>query len=279
MRIARILAPVDFGPVSPEAMRYAGAWARHYHAELLGLHVAEPPQFDFSLAEPAAEVAAELATQRLRAATARLHEMTRSAGAQDARSLVVDGDPAGQIIAVSEQESANLIIMPTRGRSRVRELLIGSVTAKVLHDSSIPMLTGVHLSQSSGFPQFALRRIVCAVDFGAQTTCVMRWSVELAREFGASLCVAHAAPGPVDGDSRYVRAARETLSELIDSASVNAEAVLLFGEPHKAVTVLAEQRRADLLVIGRGVSDTLMGRLKAQAYAIVRQSSCPVLSV
>ena len=51
------------------------------------------------------------------------------------------------------------------------------------------------------------------------------------------------------------------------------------GEPHKVVSGVAAQESSDLLVIGRGLDSSMAGRLKAQAYAIVRQSPCPVLSV
>jgi len=36
---------------------------------------------------------------------------------------------------------------------------------------------------------------------------------------------------------------------------------------------------ADLLVIGRGSASGVFGRLRTNAYAIIRQSPCPVLSI
>jgi len=41
----------------------------------------------------------------------------------------------------------------------------------------------------------------------------------------------------------------------------------------------AERVQADLLVIGRGSAAGIFGRLRTNAYAIIRQSPCPVVSV
>jgi len=42
---------------------------------------------------------------------------------------------------------------------------------------------------------------------------------------------------------------------------------------------IARQRQADLLVIGRGSAAGVYGRLRTNAYAIIRESPCPVVSV
>jgi nucleotide-binding universal stress UspA family protein len=42
---------------------------------------------------------------------------------------------------------------------------------------------------------------------------------------------------------------------------------------------VAVEQGADLVVIGRHSDHSLLGRLTAQAYSIVRESPCPVLSL
>jgi nucleotide-binding universal stress UspA family protein len=51
------------------------------------------------------------------------------------------------------------------------------------------------------------------------------------------------------------------------------------GEPAKTVARVAAELNADLLVIGRGAEPGILGRLEADAYSIIRQSPCPVVSV
>jgi nucleotide-binding universal stress UspA family protein len=53
---------------------------------------------------------------------------------------VMQGDPAKVIIELARAKSYELIIMGTRGRSAFKELLIGSVSQKVMHHASCPVM-------------------------------------------------------------------------------------------------------------------------------------------
>jgi len=53
---------------------------------------------------------------------------------------IMQGDPAKVIIELAKAKSYNLIIMGTRGRSSFKELLIGSVSQKVMHHASCPVM-------------------------------------------------------------------------------------------------------------------------------------------
>ena len=47
----------------------------------------------------------------------------------------------------------------------------------------------------------------------------------------------------------------------------------------KVICAAAARVQADALVIGRGSAAGLFGRLRTNAYAIIRQAPCPVVSV
>jgi nucleotide-binding universal stress UspA family protein len=53
---------------------------------------------------------------------------------------IMQGDPAKVIIDIAKAKSYDLIIMGTRGRSSFQELLIGSVSQKVMHHASCPVM-------------------------------------------------------------------------------------------------------------------------------------------
>ena len=269
----RILVPTDFSERSAEATRYAAAIADHYSAELLLAHVAEPVLFDYAMVDPSPETTAEAAETRRGQVKARLESFAASAlSTRDAERLLLEGDPADQILCASRKHRADLIVMPTQGRSRVRQFLIGSVTAKVLHDAAVPVWTGVHIHQNVNFPEFRLSEILCAIDFGSQTGAVVRYATQLATEFHARLTVQHVASGSTAGIYQRMEA---LLNPLRVEASIRVDA----GEPHKVVAASAGQLHADVVVIGRACSTGMMGRLREQAYGIVRDSPCPVLSV
>lgn len=53
---------------------------------------------------------------------------------------IMQGDPAKVIIELAKAKSYDLIIMGTRGRSAFQELLIGSVSQKVMHHANCPVM-------------------------------------------------------------------------------------------------------------------------------------------
>jgi nucleotide-binding universal stress UspA family protein len=50
-QIKRILFPVDFSDKARKAAVYAGAMAARFDAELIMIHIVEPPQYNTSLAD------------------------------------------------------------------------------------------------------------------------------------------------------------------------------------------------------------------------------------
>jgi nucleotide-binding universal stress UspA family protein len=55
-------------------------------------------------------------------------------------TLVLEGDPARELTRAAESESANVIVIGRRGLGPIGELLLGSVTQRVLHSSKVPVL-------------------------------------------------------------------------------------------------------------------------------------------
>jgi nucleotide-binding universal stress UspA family protein len=54
--------------------------------------------------------------------------------------MMHQGDPAQIIIELSKKNEYDLIIMGTRGRTAFQELLLGSVSLKVMHHASCPVM-------------------------------------------------------------------------------------------------------------------------------------------
>jgi nucleotide-binding universal stress UspA family protein len=71
----------------------------------------------------------------------------------------------------------------------------------------------------------------------------------------------------------------DRLRMLVRAAGFEAGCYVERGDPHKAVPAKARELAADLVIIGRGCSHDIAGRLRAQAYGIIREAPCPVLSV
>jgi nucleotide-binding universal stress UspA family protein len=195
---------------------------------------------------------------------------------------------AHAIVDLAHSEKVDLIVMPTHGYGRFRRFILGSVTAKVLHDADCPVLTGVHVEQAAPLEPVFFRSILCAVDFDSSGERALRWAAEFAAEFHARLTLVHALPSAQVNEMSYYdqgllmmlrQVAQQKSDEIQKLTGTTAEVVLETGSIAEVVRNAALAQNADLVVIGRHENSGLLGRLRANAYAIVRESPCPVISV
>ena len=61
---------------------------------------------------------------------------------------MLEGDASEVITKYAAEHGTDLIMMPTHGYGVFRGLLLGSVTAKVLHDAVCPVWTAVHVEET-----------------------------------------------------------------------------------------------------------------------------------
>jgi nucleotide-binding universal stress UspA family protein len=272
-------------------VQYAEALSIHFHCEIVLLHVVIPPLANFSSFEAMAytnadDLAREIALQR----TADLEAFSCTAPADAAvRRVVLEGDPTQTIVEFASSENCDLIVMPTHGYGPFRRFLLGSVTAKVLHDAICPVWTGPHMERAPNYSSVHFHNIVCALDLGLHSRAVLRWAAEFARETGARLSIVHAIPSSAtrlggfyfdpDWRTQLTRTAVERIGFLRQEMGIDASVAIEAGEPPLVVTTAAEATSADLLVIGRGSTPRAHGHLPTNAYAIVRQAKCPVVTI
>jgi nucleotide-binding universal stress UspA family protein len=197
---------------------------------------------------------------------------------------VLEGDPAAKIVEYAHTEGTGIIIMPTHGYGPFRRFILGSNTAKVLHDADCPVWTGVHLEEAPAENSASLGQVLCAVDLGPQSSKTLCWAALLAGEFGARLTLMHAVAAPSDAQDspwqdRMREAAEAECGRLRQFVNAETEVLVEAGDPATVICRTAARMPADVLVIGRGSAAGVFGRLRTNAYAIIRQSPCPVVSV
>ncbi|MBM3739912.1 MAG: universal stress protein [Acidobacteria bacterium] len=286
MRFQKILCPVDFSAASAGAVNFAAALARDSSAELTLLHVTPESGagIDFALAGPAPERLADLAESRKRAAVLKLEELPNPPVECKVKRKVVEGDPARSILDAVQFGDHDLIVMPTLGSGAIeRWLLVGSVTTKVLQTAECPVLAATAFPAEPGWKS----GVLCAIDLGPAAGRVAAAAAEIASQAGARLTVVHAMP-ELDTDdgglaaevrSALSRRLREQVAAAVPKTVSDATIEIEAGTPYEAVPRAAGNIGAGLIVIGRGVHTGLLGRLRANAYEIIRRAPCPVLSV
>jgi nucleotide-binding universal stress UspA family protein len=264
---------------------FARAFANRFNASVTLLTVIPPPW-----AEPlgALEAEAMIDTRELaidrqsRLETMLVQEFTGCT----VQSLTDSGDPALRITEFAHDNAVDLIMMPTHGYGRFRSLLIGSVTAKVLHDAKCPVWTATHAGKQP--PANTPGTILCAVDGTPKSHALLQWASGFSREVGATLKLIHVAPRISDAlalptekalQEQVNEQARTQIESLQQSAHVEAPLEIAIGPVAEGVAGAAEEEGADLILIGRGSLQAAFGRLRTHAYGIIRESPCPVLSV
>jgi nucleotide-binding universal stress UspA family protein len=289
MKLSKILLPVDFSKHGAGAARYAAALAKQFEAELTLFHV--NPILVGAVIAPR-EFSGPIDTGWVTVLEAQRRRDLASYDAAEFQGValnrvVVTGDPASQIVEYAHREKVDLIVMPTHGYGPFRRFLLGSVTAKVLHDAECPVWTGTHMEEAAEHEWRGMNRVLCAVDGGPTSERVLDWAWRFGCEFGSLLTVVHAIPkleAPddfVDADWRHgrIEGAAAPLRCLLRKIGACGSVLVEEGTPSKIVAGVAARQGADLVVIGRSPAEGFLGRLRANAYAIVGDSPCPVVSL
>lgn len=282
----KILFPADMSDNCTATVPYVEALARKFNSEVTLLHVLEIPPAYFTDWYGYMSLVDTQAIRDARQAEFDQYLKGHFTGLR-VRRVLDEGDPSRIIIKYSEDHATDLIMMPTHGYGVFRSLLLGSVTAKVLHDALCPVWTAVHVEQA---PPSAgtFERIVCAVDLSDASIATMRFASRLSHEFNAKLWLAHAVPAPEAGPERYFDAdlqraleedARGTIEKMQRQAGIEAQICLGAGNVAHIVSEAATHHNADLVIVGRGHAIRALGRLRTNVYSIIRQSPCPVISV
>jgi nucleotide-binding universal stress UspA family protein len=287
LNIKKILLPVDFPLASLGVIHQAATLARHFHSEIVILHVMTAQSHAAGVPEDSRELAGwDLLAAIIRQAQ---NQQDPSLG-PDLEGLtiqfkLVNGDVAVAIVQTAQREKADLIMMPSHSFT-FYQFLLGSVTAKVLHGTECPVWTGAHVEGGPG-QEFAIRNILGAVEFGPRADITVSWAAQMAVEFSARLTLANVTasvelwgPGGSYVDQKWkeelVGNASEQMAKLQQDTGVTADVFIGSGDVPTVLSQVAKQTKADLLVNG---CYPYGGHLRTHGYGIICAVPIPVLSV
>jgi nucleotide-binding universal stress UspA family protein len=288
----RILFPVDYSPAATAMVPYVTDMASHFSAELSVMHAyALRPAFvnhdlegstvytDLASDPQALEEARRIEEQRLRDFAAQMFPGWHAA------SIAEEGDAGTVIHRVLQHQGADLVMLPTRGSGPLRRLLLGSVTAKVLHDVSAAVWTGSAIEGHA--PTVPYKSIICALDESKEAEAVLIAAAALAKSYHANLALVHVLEMPpatpeIDFTpyrKDLIEAAHARLRDLKARLNVDAPEVVTDRGISEGIHEEIVRCKADLVVVGRGLDQGIVSRVWSRLYSIVRDSPCPVLSI
>jgi nucleotide-binding universal stress UspA family protein len=271
-QINKILFPVDFSDACLGAARYVEAFAGQFEAEIMLLHAVGSGEPGPAKAQLDGFLESELksfTTQRV--------------------CTAADHDPSRAIAEAARSWNPDLVMMPTHGLGFFRSHLLGSVTAKMLHDLKCPIWTSVHAETAPPLEKIHCRRILCSIDLTESSRDILAWASWVAGEYQAGLGIVHAT---VAADAlaagwhlreefaHYASTqANLRMDALQKDVGTAAQVFIHPGTPKAVVATAVSEFDADLLIIGRHGKTGFMEDLFPNATAILRESPCPVISI
>jgi nucleotide-binding universal stress UspA family protein len=257
-KIKHILFPVDFSERSAGAAPFVAAMAAKYDAQVTLLTAAHANFAGGLAGAPMIDPQTILDAVEEQLSKTYVEEF---AGLLVSR-VTVPGEPVREIVDYVAAQPVDLVMMTTHGHGPFRQLP-----------------ARVHL---------AMRKVLCAVEADPAGVDLLRWASEFCKTLGADLRLVHAVPGieawpeqdlgPEFQDTLRENA-RRIVQDLAQAAGVDAPISVGTGTVPDVVREEAVKQGSDLVVIGRGVLQATMGRLRTHAYGIIRNAPCPVLSV
>ena len=301
LNIQNIIVPIDFSKMSMPAIQIARQLARLFGASIHLAHVRQfnyaadfvapaPPIIPFSFM-PYEQNAEQTALKELK-------KVASECGVSSAACDVLSGAPPfDEICRLGQTIPADLIVMPTHGRTGLKHVFLGSTAERIVQHSSCPVLvTRGNRAQSKNDPHWKVKTILVSTDFSSCAREGLRYAIAFANEFGAKIILLHATYlGYVyscEGTAIYdipglQKAARKNaerkMRELVRSVNfglVKFETAFSDGSPALDICVYAKDHDVDLIITSThgftGLKHVLIGSIAEQ---VVRHAPCSVLVV
>jgi nucleotide-binding universal stress UspA family protein len=207
----------------------------------------------------------------------------------NARAVVVgDTSPARALHLVAEDEGADLLVVGSTHRGEMGRVLVGGVTAGVLHHAPCAVAVApVGYAERGG----GLATIGVGFDGGEEAQHALRLAGELAKAAGAQVRILSVVASPIEATSsasfepEWIEHAQQEGGEELDEAiqtlqglGVQASGDVEVGSPVEELVALSSA--VDLVVVGsRGWGPVRRLLLGSTSERLVREAACPVIAV
>lgn len=282
----RILIPVDGSEPATRAAKIGLEIAVKYDAEVDVLHVLEG--------------SARTSESHQAARTERGREILQSAtdidvsGDPVVETHLVQGKPAKAIRAHANEHDIDLLAMGRRGRTRLKERLLGSVTERVLRKTRIPVLA-VPAVESTPDLEWSCEDLLLTTDGSDVAERAAPYADDIAQTWKATLHLlsvvdVQGRAGLFDAggvDRQFVerleaegRDALDRLTDAIDGDGVDLQSALRKGTPHEEIGAYASENTVDLIVMASEGETNLVGQhLGSVTRRVLQTANRPVLIV
>ncbi|WP_198002004.1 universal stress protein [Archaeoglobus veneficus] len=192
-------------------------------------------------------------------------------------SPIPAGDPVSEIVKAAEKEDVSFILMASRGKGILKEILLGSVSEGVVRRATRPVIV-VKVKKKKGNAGCEPRveklfdRILYAHDLSEHSQKILDYVRHAALSGGKDVILLHVR----EEDEDYTVKLEEVKREL-EKDGINVKIMIKDGVPHKQIIRTAKEEGVTLIMMSsRGLGFVEGMLLGSTTDAVVRHSDIPV---
>ena len=289
----RMLVTLDGSELSEIVLPYVEWFVGRLGLDVVLLHVCKPEESELTLLHRAyIERKVEIISGQ--AEEARKKAETGPGKKEiEVRGELTSGYPAEEILRYADENSIDLILMATHGRSGLKRWAIGSVADKVLHASKVPVwLVPARCPDDVTYDMWPKRTILVPLDGSELAEAVLPHVEALAEQNGVEpvdVVLLRVSESPVMSD-HYFSNIPETREEIekylarvekrLQKAGLSVQSRVLTGEPAEQIVDYASASPFSLVVMSTharsGLSRWVLGSV---AMKVVSGVCSPILLV
>ena len=191
-----------------------------------------------------------------------------------------NGEPATQIDAVTRETNADLIIMTTRGKFEIGQLITRSITQRVLQKTSTPTLlirpTNNWRSRRSEF-----KHLMVALDGSEAAERVLPYIRAFSNQFDSKVLLFSVPEGSEsEGYSETIKSYLEGIATTLKEEGMKVSTIVTGSGPARTILSVSEDEKVDLIMMsshGRGGVDREENiPIGSVAEKVVAETMCPV---
>ncbi len=295
--VKNILYATDFSATSEVALPYAAAVAHKFGSTLHVAHIVSDTSLllmtggvDYVTFGTLYEDAHSIAKEKIDALAARMAGIPT-------RRYVRHGKVWPNLSNIIAENTIDLIVVGTHGRTGLGKMVVGSVAEDILRHAPCPVLTvGPKIVGRSKLApldsrraalapvELELQHILYAANLSPVSLQVAAVAVGLAEEFEARLTLIHVLENYSNLDSRPgpIEEAARRLQALVAKDAVlpyAPEIMLDFGSAWHCIVNKAAELDTDLIVLGAQSADHSTHVPWSTVHQVVAHANCPVLTV